>query len=104
MRQGAPFNLLLPFPADIQSQFWNRSEKEDLEAQVLAAKSVEIVGPKYKVQNYHIRDRQIVDRSHMVICFWQGNHSGGTFNTIDYAIKNRRPVFNALNELQRVKF
>jgi len=37
-----------------------------------------------------------------LICFWEGKRSGGTYNTLKYALSMGKPVWNALNELQEV--
>lgn len=102
IEKNISYNLFLPFPADIQGKFWTREEAELLLSHALRAKSTSIVGKVYRPANYHIRDRQIVDKSHIMICFWEGRKSGGTYNTIKYALRTGRQVLNAMNELQEV--
>lgn len=104
VNQKIPFHLYLPFPADVQSRKWTADDANRLNEHVLAAKSVSIVGKYYLVQNYHIRDRLIVDNSHFVVCFWEGRRSGGTYNTIKYAVEVGKQVLNAMNDLQEVSF
>jgi predicted Rossmann-fold nucleotide-binding protein len=102
VEQNIPFNLMLPFPADIQGKYWSKEEMDFLSAHILRAKTTSVVGRTYNVKNYHIRDRQIVDKSHLIICFWEGRRSGGTYNTIRYALGAGTKVLNAMNELQEV--
>lgn len=102
VEQDVPYRLWLPFPVDIQAKMWAADERQALAQHALLAKEVSIVGQHYKVANYHIRDQQIVDNSHLIICFWEGRRSGGTYNTIKYALKSGRQVLNAMNELQEV--
>lgn len=98
-----PFNLHLPFPVEIQSKFWSLpADRDMLASHALLAHTVSIVGDSYKVQNYHIRDRQIVDNSDFIICFWEGRRSGGTYNTIRYALKSGKRVLNAMSKLEEV--
>jgi hypothetical protein len=96
------FNLYLAFPANIQGRFFSREERISLDLQILSANKVSTVGNYYKVANYHIRDRAMVDDSHIVVCFWEGRREGGTYKTIEYALKCGKQVFNALNDLEEV--
>lgn len=46
----------------------------------------------YRVQDYHDRNRKIVDECDYVIAFWD-KISKGTKSTIDYAINIKKPVY-----------
>jgi uncharacterized phage-like protein YoqJ len=96
------FHLRLPFPANVQGKYWSVDDMNTLLRHTAAAKSVTIVGERYASANYHIRDRQIVDQSDFIVCFWEGARKGGTFSTIKYAINSGKKVFNAMNEFQEV--
>lgn len=96
------FNLFLPFPPNIQAQYWYDYQKEELERQVDHCSGLTIVGEEYKVANYFIRDRMIVDNSDFIICFWEGCLQGGTYQTIKYAVNNNKIVLNALDNLSLV--
>jgi len=44
----------------------------------------------------------MVDCADFVVAFWVGKRRGGTFNTMKYALKQSKFVFNGLNELRPV--
>ena len=48
------------------------------------------------MEKYHLDDADFV------VAFWVGKRRGGTFNTMRYALKKSKFVFNALNELRPV--
>jgi hypothetical protein len=35
---------------------------------------------------YQLRNKKIVDNSNELLCYWNGEHKGGTYNTIKYAM------------------
>ena len=67
IKHNCPFHLYLPFPVDIQAAAWSVEEREDLKCQTLDAKSVDVTSDRYGTRFYHIRDRKIVDNSHLFL-------------------------------------
>ena len=55
------------------------------------------VAPEYQRRNEHM-----VDSSRLVIAFWTGKRSGGTYNCIQYAKRMDVPVLNALDGFRRI--
>ena len=102
IKNRVPYTLYLPFPADVQSKFWSKSEQAFLETQCAYASKVDVYGSSYNVKNYILRDHLIVDNSHYIICFWEGHRNGGTYNTISYANKRGKLILNGLNDLEEV--
>ena len=96
------YNLFLPFPAEIQAEHWYDKQRDELLKQVSLCQSLNIAGPVYKIENYLIRDRLIVDSSDFIVCFWEGAKFGGTYETIKYAVTNSKIVLNAMNDLSMV--
>lgn len=96
------YNLFLPFPPEIQSKHWYEAQKKELKRQVEKCNGLIIAGPKYKPANFFIRNRQIVDNSDIVICFWEGNKRGGTYDCVKYAVKKSKITLNALDNLSMI--
>lgn len=44
-------------------------------------------------QVYQERNEFMVDRAHLVIAVWDGTKKGGTWNTIKYALEEKRPIW-----------
>lgn len=53
---------------------------------------VTTVSPQYHRGCMQKRNRYMVDRSDMVLAIWNGEHSGGTWDTIKYAQKCEKPI------------
>lgn len=104
LKFGAPYNLYLPFPGSIQAKFWAEEQRLNLKRHVEGAKQVNVAGLVYSPAYYHARDRLIVDNSDIIICFWSGIRSGGTYNTVKYAIRTGRPVYNAIDNMKVIDF
>lgn len=92
------FNLFLPFPSEVQGKYWSDQERVFLDKQISNARSVDIVQSTFSKAAYHIRDRNIVDNSDMVICFLEDLKSG-TYATAKYALKQNKIVFNGLTDM-----
>lgn len=99
-----PFHLYLPFSIDVQGRYWTQEQRDELSSQFDRAAGVSIVDPSgsYHVKNYFIRDRQMVDNAEVVVAFWVGKKRGGTYETMKYALKQSKFVFNALDGLRPV--
>jgi len=102
IERGIKFQLLLPFPPEVQSKYWDSDQKSNLMFQVDSCASLTVIGPSYKRANYFIRDRAIVDQSDFLICFWEERKYGGTYETIKYAIKQKKIILNGLKNLSLV--
>jgi len=102
MHKGIAFTyeVVLPFPIEVMAKRWRQADRERLE--LLCQCATEVVGPvspTFAFWAYHQRNQLMVQRSMIVIAFWSGKASGGTFACIQYALKKAkppRPVYNAL--------
>lgn len=101
---NVPYYLYLPAPIEIQGKYWNSNQLNNLKKQADLSSGLNIIDPSgnYNVKNYFIRDRKMVDEADIVVAFWVGKRQGGTFETMKYALKQSKFVFNALNELRPV--
>lgn len=91
--------IVLPFAPAVLGASWRPEERARLERLVAAAD--EVRGPLsevYQTWALHARNAAMVDGSDMVVAFWSGKRSGGTYACLTYALtraKPPRPCYNA---------
>ena len=80
--------LMLPYPTAeyINNQNYFEDYYSDIEISYAASKA----HPKSAIQ---IRNREMVDRADLVICYIEHNE-GGAYKTIKYASEQNKPVIN----------
>jgi len=101
IRAGLRSIIILPMPFAIFTDRWNEKQKARLNA-VLSSSKVKIACPKheYNPHAYMERNAQIVEDSDILLAFWSGITSGGTFDTIQKAINKERTVYNGITREQ----
>lgn len=95
---GVPFTAALPWaghgggwPAD------HRDQLRDLCA--LGERTVVVCDtPVYRPWVYQKRDEWMVDNSELLISAWDGIRTGGTWNTIRYAMERQRKMVHVYRE------
>jgi uncharacterized phage-like protein YoqJ len=98
------FNLYLPFAPEVFTAYWTEEQKQELSRQMQHAASINIIDPvgSYNVAKYQERNEKMIADSNFTVAFWVGKRRGGTYNSIYYALKQSKFVFNALNELKPI--
>lgn len=91
-----PYEIYLPFPADIFTAKWQSHDRLRLTRYIHRAVAVHVLGKAYDVGLYHARDRAMVDRAEAVATVWDGRTRGGTYGTIKYAAQQEKPIVNVL--------
>lgn len=46
----------------------------------------------YYIGKYFVRNKYLVDHCDMLLCCWDGNCEGMTWNAIEYAVKKNKPI------------
>lgn len=87
-----PFWAVIPWkgfrpPASIEG-IWTNA-KVYSEKVVYVSDSMIFTGPDL----YHARNRFIVDNSDVLVAVWDGFPRGGSYQTIQYAKKKKKPIF-----------
>jgi uncharacterized phage-like protein YoqJ len=102
IEHNVSYKLYLPFHPSIQARYWNSEQKQELDRQMRYASGINIIEPnpdaKYQPYLYQERNKKMVDDSNFVVAFWMGKRRGGTFNAMQYALKQSKFVFNALDK------
>lgn len=101
IRAGMRSIVILPMPYPIHTSRWEQKQKDRLN-KVLSSSQVKITCPKheYNVHAYMERNAQIIEDSDVLLAFWTGSTSGGTFHTIQKAISKEAKVFNGITREQ----
>ncbi len=80
--------LILPYPT---AEYLNNQEYfEDYYDEIEVSSEASRAHPKAAMQ---IRNREMVDRADLIICFVKEKH-GGAYQTIQYAAKMEKPIIN----------
>ena len=84
------FESALPYPLYTPV---NPTE-DDMVRNILVGRSqkITVVSPKYFNGCMQKRNRYMVDKSDLVLAVWNGEKRGGTWYTINYALKKGKPV------------
>lgn len=91
-----PLKLVCVLPFEAQGDSFSGEWKERFYAILEKADEIEILNKDYHSGCYQQRNTYMVDNSDYVITWYDGK-SGGTRNTINYALKKGRQVFNIYN-------
>ena len=102
LEHNVPYHVFLPFSASEMTKYWKQEDKDNLQKQLESASGISVCDPYFNNSAYQKRNIQMVDNSAFVVAFWVGKKQGGTFNCMNYALKQSKFVFNALNELRPV--
>lgn len=102
IEHNVPYKLYLPFHPSIQAKYWNSEQRAELDRQMKHAAGIDIIQPDPKIpwspRTYQERNIRMVDDADFVVAFWVGKRRGGTFNAMQYALKQSKFVFNALDK------
>ena len=90
--------LTLALPCPEQDRAWPEQARERFRRIMEEADEVILVSPEYHRYCMMQRNRFMVDRSRMLVCYLTG-YKGGTAATVRYALKQGIPVRNLATEL-----
>lgn len=88
-----PLKLVCVLPFEAQGDSFPNDWKQRFYAVLEQADKIEILNKEYHTGCYQKRNKFMVDNSDYVITWYDGK-PGGTRNTIDYALKKGRQIFN----------
>ena len=97
----------LPYPIRPSKRITKYSDNRD--DILCGCDRITIVSPYYHKGCMQKRNQYMVDKSDLVLAIWNSEHSGGTWNTIHYALSKGKTVrYIMLNEvikqLPRIKY
>ena len=98
LRQAHPdARLVLALPCGDQSHAWREKDQQVWEELREAADEVNVLSPTYYEGCMHVRNRYMVNRSSLVLCYLR-HARGGTMSTVGYALREQVPVLNLAME------
>ena len=90
--------LEIAVPCRNQDLKWNKADKERYAKILGNADIVNVLSESYTSFCMQKRNEYMVNKSDLVIAFWNGEESGGTWNTINYAKrKSKQLLINSLS-------
>lgn len=99
IEQQIPFIAAVPFLN--QELFWPKDSQHHYRELLEQAKQVEIVSSGgYASWKMQVRNQWIVDQCDVLLAFYSGMGSGGTFNCIQYAKSKNKQIIE-INPLER---
>lgn len=98
------YNIYLPFHPSVFTKYWKDEQKKELNRQLEKANKIHIIEPRMEFDYYKYmeRNKKMIDDAKFLVAFWVGKRKGGTYNSIEYALKCSKFVFNGMNELKPV--
>ena len=98
----AKIKLICVLPFKTQSEKFPMEWKKRYDKIIEKADEVICLAENYHPSNYQVRNKYMVDRSDIVVTWFDGQ-SGGTKNTITYAEKKGKQIINVKDTLQTEK-
>lgn len=77
----------MALPCTEQDKKWKTEDKARYQKILLSADKITLVSDKYSFDCMQKRNEYMVDNCDKLLAFWNGEQSGGTWNTIQYAKK-----------------
>ena len=97
LKKRRPVKLIMALPFPTQSAKWNESEKERYNLLLNSADEIIYLENEYRKWAFQKRNKFMVDNSDIVLTFCDGK-SGGTANTVKYALSKGRRIINLASE------
>ena len=90
--------LEIALPCRNQDLKWSKDDKKRYAEILKSADVVNALSESYTSSCMQKRNEYMVDKSDIVLAFWNGEESGGTWNTINYAErKSKQLIINRLS-------
>ena len=97
-KQHKDIVLEIAVPCRNQDLKWSKDDKKRYEKILNSADIVNVLSDRYTSFCMQKRNEYMVNKSDLVLAFWNGVESGGTWNTISYAkSKGKQILINKLS-------
>ena len=96
-KQNKAILLEIAVPCRNQDLKWGKADKKHYAEILKSADIINIISKSYTPFCMQKRNEYMVNKSDLVLAFWNGEESGGTWNTINYAQRNGKQIL--LNKL-----
>ena len=93
-----PITLEIAVPCSAQAMRWSKAEQLRYLSILKRADKITILSEHYTPTCMKKRNEYMVDKADLVLAYWNGEESGGTWNTINYAKQKQKLLtINRLN-------
>lgn len=101
---GLPYKLFLARMPDELSLYWYKEQADDLELLYKHASGIYVntTGVELTSEAIIKSDKQLIEDSNAVVCFWANKKIGRTYTNIKYAISIDKLVYNALDNMKLI--
>lgn len=76
------------------TKYWSNAQRIEYADIIRKCDGFKVICDKPSKHAYHVRNSFMVDRADLVIAYWSGKRSGGTYATVQYAQQTHTPVVN----------
>ncbi len=90
-------HLILPCPAEEQTEKWNGSDKAEFRRLLLAADTVEICSEHYFDGCMKLRNQRLVNLANVCVCYYSGKQRSGTGQTVRMAARQGKVIVNLVD-------
>ncbi len=87
-------HLILPCPAEEQTEKWSESDKAEFRRLLLAADTVEICSEHYFDGCMKLRNQRLADLADVCVCYYSGKQRSGTGQTVRMAERQGKIITN----------
>lgn len=92
--------LITYVPHKNQDSLWNSAQKEEYKKLINNSDEiVQVSDEEYAPYLMQLRNIRMVDKADALLSLWDGEHKGGTWNTIEYATKQ-----DSIKEIYIIKY
>lgn len=98
----AAYELKIPYisaiPFEGQHEKWGQESQFKYNTLLESAHGHYIASQNRSTSSYFIRNNWIVENSDLILAFWDGNPTGGTYHCVESANRKQVPVLNVYGE------
>lgn len=87
-------HLILPCPAEEQTEKWSEDDKAEFRRLLLAADTVEICSKHYFDGCMKLRNQRLVNLADVCVCYYNGKQRSGTGQTVRMAERQGKTIIN----------
>ena len=76
------------------TKYWSDNQRDEYADTIRKSDGFKVICDTPSKHAYHVRNHFMVDHADLVIAFWSGKRSGGTYATVQYAQQTKTEIIN----------
>lgn len=85
------------------TKYWSDAQRAEFADTIRKSDGFKVICDTPSKHAYHVRNHFMVDKADLVIAYWSGKRSGGTYATIQYAQQTKTEIVNCYPTLVKDK-